>query len=125
MNEGGPAGRPRTLRLVGAAGALIAGAAVALAAYASHAATPDARERLLMAAAIAFGHGAVLAVAAGDTGSGRTGRLASLGLLVGASLFAGSLAGAALAGWSTRLAPIGGTLLIAGWLLLAVDRARR
>jgi uncharacterized membrane protein YgdD (TMEM256/DUF423 family) len=107
-----------------AAGALLAAAGVGLGAYAAHAATPDARLRLYMAAAFAFGHGASLAVLAMDCPR-RLGRAASWALLVGTVLFAGSLAGAALAGLPTRLAPLGGLLLIGGWLLLAVDRLRR
>ena len=41
---------------LGANGAICAAAAVALAAYASHAAAPDDRARLFIAAAMAFGH---------------------------------------------------------------------
>lgn len=33
----------------------------------------------------------------------------------------GSLAGAALCSITTRLAPFGGTLMIVGWLVLAID----
>lgn len=106
-----------------AGGAVLAALAVALAAYASHAADPDSRTRLLLAAAFAFGHGAALAVLAVDMRR-RLGRAAALALFVGTCLFAGSLAGAALAGWPTRLAPAGGMLLIAGWLALAADRLR-
>ncbi len=51
--------------------------------------------------------------------------LALAGLLAGTLLFAGSLAFAALLGWPTRLAPLGGTVLMASWLLYAVGVARR
>jgi uncharacterized membrane protein YgdD (TMEM256/DUF423 family) len=51
--------------------------------------------------------------------------LALAGLLLGTLLFAGSLAGGALLGWPTRLAPLGGSVLILSWLLLAVDAVRR
>lgn len=51
--------------------------------------------------------------------------LALAGLLLGTLLFAGSLAGGALLGWPTRLAPLGGTVLMASWLLLAADALRR
>jgi uncharacterized membrane protein YgdD (TMEM256/DUF423 family) len=111
------------MRWLAACGSVLAGMAVALAAYASHAASPDARERLALAAAFAFGHGAVLAVLGRDA-SGRLGRVALSAQFAGTLLFAGSLAGAALAGWPTGLAPFGGMLIIAGWLLLAADRAR-
>jgi len=56
------------------------------------------------------------------------GRLRLAGTLVlGVLLFAGSLVGAALFGWPTRLAPAGGMLMIggwAGWALLRVTRGR-
>jgi uncharacterized membrane protein YgdD (TMEM256/DUF423 family) len=45
--------------------------------------------------------------------------------LAGMVLFCGSVIGAVLAGFSTRLAPVGGLLLIAGWLLQAVAALRR
>lgn len=107
-----------------ALGALLAGAAVGLAAYASHGAEPAARERLLLAAAFAFGHGLGLALLAPDARR-RLSQAACWSLAVGTVLFAGSLAGAALAGLPTRLAPLGGMLLMAGWLALAIDRLRR
>lgn len=116
--------RPGGMRWIASSGALLAGVAVALAAYASHAATPDARMRLFMAAAFAFGHGAVLAVG-GAAPARRLAQGAWLALLVGTLLFAGSLVGAVLFGLSTRLAPLGGLTLIGGWLVLAIDRARR
>lgn len=112
------------MRWLACAGALLAGAAVGLAAYASHAATPDARMRLFIAAAFAFGHGATLAALAMDCPR-RLMRAALVALLAGTLLFAGSLAGAAFAGLPTRLAPAGGMLLMGGWLLLAIDRLRR
>lgn len=108
---------------VASTGAVLAAVAVGLAAWASHAAAPDARMRLFLAAAFAFGHGAALALLAADMPR-RLGRGALVALLAGTLLFAGSLAGAALAGLPTRLAPAGGMLLMAGWLLLAIDRAR-
>lgn len=113
----------RAMAGVAACGALLAAAGVGLSAYAAHAAEPEGRMRLFLSAAFAFGHGAVLAALAPGT-SRRLGRAAMAALLVGTALFAGSLAAAALAGLPTRLAPAGGILLIAGWLALAVDRAR-
>ena len=44
-------------RLLAAIGALLCGLSVALGAYAAHAAGPEARSRLALAAAFAFGHG--------------------------------------------------------------------
>jgi uncharacterized membrane protein YgdD (TMEM256/DUF423 family) len=46
-------------------------------------------------------------------------------LLVGVVLFSGSLVGEALRGWSTAAAPVGGMLLIGGWLVLAAHSLRR
>ena len=58
---------------------------------------------------------------------GKTGQLAAFGFVVGATLFAGDLSMRQFAGH--RLfpfaAPLGGTLLIASWLTLAVCAALR
>ncbi|GGK09861.1 DUF423 domain-containing protein [Luteimonas terricola] len=110
-------------RILAPAGAVLAAAAVALAAYASHAAGPDAGARLGLAAAFAFGHGLALAALAPRA----AGRLAMAGLwamLVGVALFAGSLAGAHFFDLPTRLAPMGGSLMILGWLLHAAASIR-
>lgn len=115
---------PPAGRLLAASGAVLAACAVALAAYASHAAGPGAGERLGLAAAFAFGHGLALAALAPRA----RGRLAvtALGLLLaGVLLFAGSLAGAHFFGLPTRLAPLGGSLMILGWLVHAAAAARR
>lgn len=110
-------------RWFAAAGAVLCGIAVALGAYASHAADPAARPRLAIAAAFAFGHGlALVAVRA------RTGTLALLArgaLLAGVLVFAGSLAWAAATGGHARLAPAGGMLLMLGWLLAALELSRK
>lgn len=112
------------MRGVTACGAVLAAAAVALAAYASHATrTPDTRMHLQTAAAFAFGHGAALCVL-GNEAPRLLLRIALRALLLGTLLFAGSLAGAEFFGWPTRLAPAGGMLLIGGWLLVAIDRLR-
>ncbi len=76
------------------------------------------------AAAVAFGHGIALA-ALGRGPAGRLRALALAALLLGTLLFAGSVALHALAGLPVAAAPFGGGLLIVGWLLLAVDFARR
>ncbi|WP_149195017.1 DUF423 domain-containing protein [Luteimonas suaedae] len=107
-----------------AAGALSAAAAIALAAYAAHGVDGEAQQRLQTAAVYAFGHGVALALLA-TTVVRRLGRAALSGLLLGMLLFCGSLAGNVLFGWPTAAAPFGGMLLIAGWLLLAVDFLRR
>ena len=106
-----------------AADALCAALAVALGAYATHAATGAAQGQLQAAAAVAFGHGIALA-ALGRAGMARLRRAALGALLLGTLLFAGSVVLHALAGIAPVLAPLGGMLLIAAWLLLALDLLR-
>lgn len=45
-------------------------------------------------------------------------------LLLGTLLFAGSLVGGALLHWPTSLAPIGGSGLMLGWVVLAIGALR-
>jgi uncharacterized membrane protein YgdD (TMEM256/DUF423 family) len=111
-------------RALAAVGALLAAMAVALAAYAAHAADGDTRSALQTAAAFAFGHGVALAALAPQT-TRRLGRLALAALLLGTLLFSGSLAAAHTFATPTRLAPVGGLLMIGGWLLYAVHALRR
>lgn len=102
--------------------ALLCAASVALGAYASHAAEPQDRQRLALAASFAFAHAlAVMVMAGRDTSLARAARIA---LLSGVALFSGSLASAALLGTSTAAAPLGGILLLTGWLLAAIDYFR-
>ena len=108
---------------LGANGAICAAAAVALAAYASHAAAPDDRARLFIAAAFGFGHGLAMA-ALSPLPLGRLGRAGLWAAYLGMLLFAGSLVLAAFAGASTQFAPFGGMAMIGGWLLFAIDRWR-
>ena len=115
----------RTGAWLAAAGAVLAALAVGLSAYAAHGvADAHARGNLQLASLYAFGHGIALAALAPATAR-RVPLLAQAGLLAGTLLFAGSLAFAALLGWPTRLAPLGGTVLMASWLLYAVGVARR
>jgi uncharacterized membrane protein YgdD (TMEM256/DUF423 family) len=98
--------------------AVLAALGVALGAYAAHAAEGRAAEWLRQASLYLLLHAPLLLALLG-----RHGRLLDwvrAGLLLGLALFCGSLIGAALFGWPTRLAPSGGLLLIASWLLLAV-----
>jgi len=104
-------------------GALCAAAAVALAAFAAHGTEGEAQSRLQLAAVFAFGHGLALAVLA-PLVSRRLGRFALSLLYLGVLLFCGSLVLNVLAQWPTTLAPLGGTLLIAGWLIYAADSLR-
>ena len=104
--------------------ALLCAASVALGAYASHAADPQDRQRLALAASFAFAHALavmVMVMARRDTSLARAARIA---LLAGVALFSGSLASAALLGTSTAAAPLGGILLLTGWLLAAIDYFR-
>lgn len=110
-------------RAFAAAGALACGLAVALGAYASHGLDGEAARRAGLAALFAFGHGLALVLLAPAVGRWRLAACATL--LAGLLLFAGSLAGAALLGWPTRLAPAGGLLLMAGWLMIAIGFLRR
>lgn len=119
-----PTGSPLAMRLVGAAGALLCGVAVGLGAYASHGVEGAAAVRLGLAALFGFGHGLALVVLA-PRAVGRWTIAPPLLLLAGVLLFSGSLAAAALAGASTRLAPVGGSLLMLGWLAQAVASLRR
>ncbi len=117
--------RQRKPSLLAFAGALIAGAAVGLGAYAAHAiADPHAQASLQSAAIFGFGHG--VALAALSPGTPRAlGKSGLYLLLVGTLLFSGSLVLGVMAGMSTRLAPIGGIGLMLGWVLWALDAIRR
>ena len=108
-----------------ATGAVLAALAIAASAYASHGlADAHARGNLQTAGFFAFAHGAMLLVLA-QMPARRLRGVALSGLLLGTLLFAGSLTAGALLGWPTRLAPFGGTLLMASWLLLAANAVRR
>lgn len=111
------------MRVPAAAGAIMAALSVALSAYAAHAADPIARQRLYLAAVFAFGHGVALAaLAPASRGWLRGGAI--WGLLLGTLLFSGSLAAGQLLQAPTRLAPIGGSLLMLSWLGMAASLAR-
>lgn len=109
-------------RLAAAFGALACGVAVALSAVAMHAADGTDRMRLAVAAAIAFGHGLALVAIVGR--GSRLAMLARVAFVAGIVVFAGSLAGAAFAGWPTAAAPAGGIALMLGWAILATDFLR-
>jgi uncharacterized membrane protein YgdD (TMEM256/DUF423 family) len=115
---------PARLRLLTAAGAVLAASAVALSAYAAHAAQGDARASLYTAAILAFGHGIALAALAPRAFT-RIGVVALATLLLGTLLFSGSLVYRHVFGISLGLAPFGGSLMILSWLLYAADALRR
>ncbi len=107
--------RARKPSLLACLGALLAAASIGLSAYASHGvADPLAQQHLNMAALYAFAHGAVL-VALGPRAHGAIAHLALYVLLVGGALWQ----------WPTRMAPIGGTSMMAGWVVLAINALRR
>ncbi len=117
--------RSRKRSWLACAGGLLAAAAIGLSAYASHGVSePLAQSHLHTAALYAFGHGLALA-ALGRSSERLLARVALALLLLGTLLFSGSLAGNALAQWPTRLAPVGGTTLMLGWVLYALDALRR
>jgi len=110
-------------RALGGIGSLLAGASVALAAYAAHGADGEAQARLAQAAAFAFAHGLALAALA-PLAQRRRGLIALMAMLAGVLLFSCSLVGAALLGLPTALAPFGGLLMIGAWCLHGWDRWR-
>lgn len=111
-------------RVLTAAGAVLAGAGVALSAYAAHAVEGTVRANLHSAALFALVHGVALAALSRHTPH-RFGTAALSMLLVGVLLFSGSLVAAHFFSAPTRLAPAGGLLLILGWLVYAADAFRR
>lgn len=111
-------------RVLTAAGAFFAGAGVALSAYAAHGAEASDRVNLQSAALFALVHGVALAALSRQTPR-RAGTLALWMLAVGVLLFSGSLTAAHAFAMPTTLAPMGGMLMIAAWLLYAVDAFRR
>lgn len=115
---------PLPLRALAASGAVLAAAAVGLSAYASHGAQSDAQTRLFLAATFAFGHGVALTALAPHA-SGRWAAAALAAMLLGVLGFSGSLVAAHFFGLSTRPAPVGGSLLMLAWLMIAAERMRR
>ena len=107
-----------------ACGGLYASAGVALSAYAAHDVDAGARGSLQAAALFALLHGVALAVLPRQV-SRRIGFAALLMLATGVALFSGTLVAAHVFGMPTRLAPFGGSLLIFGWLLFAIDAIGR
>jgi uncharacterized membrane protein YgdD (TMEM256/DUF423 family) len=109
-------------RLAIAAGALMAGAGVALLAVSAHASAQALGE----AARLLVLHGIALVAGAGAIALAlvrrRIGLLALAGLAVGPILFASDIAARTLAGGRlfAMAAPAGGTIVVAAWLVLAL-----
>lgn len=114
----------RSQRILAAAGGVLAAAGVGLSAYAAHGAEGVARANLQSAALFALAHGIALAALSPHTRR-RIGTLALAMLLLGVLLFSGSLAAAHFLGAPTGLAPMGGSMIMLGWLLYAIDALRR
>lgn len=112
-------------------GALFGACAVALSALAAHAWSqrldPGQAAQLQRALQFLFLHALVLLALPPLAAHARRRWLSAASLLfvAGSLLFCASLAGAALAGWPTRLAPYGGGALIVAWLCLALGLALR
>jgi uncharacterized membrane protein YgdD (TMEM256/DUF423 family) len=111
-------------RVIAAWAALYCSSAIAFGAYASHGLQGQSQEWAQTAVAYLLPHGIALFFLARISPT-RIHRLSLLILLAGLTLFAGSLLGAALWHWSTRFAPLGGSLLMLGWLVQAVSVLRR
>lgn len=116
----------RSLNLT-AAGALLAALGVALGAFGAH----DLKTRLDPAlltnfeTAVRYQMYAALALLALGTQAGQ--RRAGWPLLLGSVIFSGSLYLMALTGarWLGAVTPVGGALMIAGFVLAALDARRR
>ena len=113
---------------MGALGGLAAVALSALAAHGPWAAEPGTA-RMIGNALTMQGWHALALLATGLLAERRAGRLphlAGLCFALGTALFAGAVWWTALRGASPGpLAPVGGTLLMAGWALLAAGALRR
>lgn len=106
-------------RSLEAAGALACALAVAFGAYAAHGLEAHASARMQPALFYLFLHGLAVVLLARRRRSRL--ELAALGCWsAGMLLFCGSLIAAVLLRWPTTLAPLGGILLIAGWLWQAI-----
>jgi uncharacterized membrane protein YgdD (TMEM256/DUF423 family) len=106
-------------------------AAVALGAFGAHglkqalADVDDGHARLSWwstAASYHLAHALALGLASACAGDGRAARVSRLGFALGIALFSGSLYAMALTGPSAlgMVTPIGGALLIVGWLALGL-----
>jgi uncharacterized membrane protein YgdD (TMEM256/DUF423 family) len=110
-------------RALASAGACLLAVSVALAAYAAHGVDGASQSRLQTAAAFAFGHGLALAALAPHARTRAAGRVLAA-LLAGCVLFCGALAASVFLGSGAAVAPLGGGLLIAGWLAWAAVALR-
>lgn len=110
-------------RILAVFAALNGALAVAIGAFAAHGVAPDAGALLGTGAHYQLVHALLALVCAGWSPQGRDRRIMLAGWLAAAGglIFAGALSLIALAGLTVMgmVAPVGGTLMVAGWLLLA------
>jgi uncharacterized membrane protein YgdD (TMEM256/DUF423 family) len=113
------------------AGALSGLLAVALSAWAAHGLAPrldEAGNRMVQSALTLQGWHALALLATGLLAERRAGRLVHYAggcFLLGSLGFCGAVWWLVLTGTSIGVAPLGGTLLMLGWLLLALAGLRR
>lgn len=113
-----------TLRL----GALFAGLAVAIGAFAAHALQQrldaDALQTIEIGVRYQMYHGLALVLCAALAERGRRVRAAASCFVAGIVLFSGSLYGLALGeiAWLGPVTPVGGVAFLAGWVLLVLSR---
>lgn len=99
---------------------------VALAAYAAHAGTLDARHAAILQRGIEMQMWHALALLGASRVAGLAAGVAVWGFLVGTVLFCAAVDSFAFgADAIVRVAPFGGSLLILSWILLAVGALRR
>jgi uncharacterized membrane protein YgdD (TMEM256/DUF423 family) len=112
-----------------AAAAVVGFLAVAFGAFAAHGIVdPKAKEWMHTAANYAFMHALAVFACGFATSQGvRIARFAPPLFLAGVVIFSGTLIAMALGGprWFGAITPIGGTLFLAGWAVLAWALARK
>lgn len=108
----------RLVRVSASFAALSLAAATALSAYAAHGLAAEDHPRAYSAVAMLAVHGLGLLIVS-RFGTGLLLTLVRVGILLGLSLFCGSLLAALFWKWRPLLAPFGGSLLILSWLMAA------
>ncbi|MBX3478045.1 MAG: DUF423 domain-containing protein [Brevundimonas sp.] len=102
--------------------ALSGGCAVLLGAFAAHGVDPEAKALLATGSHYQIVHALLALACAGPLGGGRATTVAGWLAASGGLVFSGALAGIALADLRIlgAVAPAGGVMMVAGWLILAV-----
>ena len=121
---------PSQGKFLGTTAALFGAAAVALGAFGAHAlrGTLDPAALALWQTAVSYLFWHVLAAFAAlhAADASKLARVAAMLFLAGSAIFSGTLIALALASprWFGAITPVGGTLLIAGWIALAAHYLR-